>query len=180
MGNHDWFQPVAQPYLDYFELPGNERYYQFSWDFIDFFVLDSDWAEPDGINAVSIQAGWLKAALAASTAPWQLVYFHLTPYSSGYNGPTEFMRWPFEQWGADAVLAGHDHHYERLEVDGLVYFVNGLGGGARYAVGDPAAGSIVRYRARHGAMLVEATPEEISFSFINVDGEIIDTFSLGH
>jgi hypothetical protein len=178
LGNHDWFQVGAQPYLDYFELPGNERYYQFDWEFIDFFVVDSDWAEPDGINRNSVQAQWLKESLAASSAPWQVVYFHLAPYSSGYNGPTEFMRWPFREWGADVVLTGHDHHYERLEVDGLVYFVNGLGGGARYPVEDAVPGSQVRYRSKHGAMLVEATPFQITFSFINVDGEVIDTFIL--
>ncbi len=25
LGNHDWHSPDAQPYLDYFTLPGNER-----------------------------------------------------------------------------------------------------------------------------------------------------------
>jgi hypothetical protein len=178
LGNHDWYQADAQPYLDYFELPGNERYYHFKWEFIDFYVVDSDWAEPDGISRDSVQAQWLKESLAASDTPWQVVYFHLAPYSSGHHGPTEFMRWPFQEWGADVVLAGHDHHYERLEVDGLHYFVNGLGGGARYAVGDAVPGSQARYRSKHGAMLVEATPTQMTFSFINVDGEVVDTYIL--
>ena len=41
---------------------------------------------------------------------------------------------PYEAWGADAVLAGHDHDYERLSNpagvagrDGFPYIVNGLG-----------------------------------------------------
>ena len=38
------------------------------------------------------------------------------------------MQWPFAAWGADAVLSGHAHAYERIERDGIVYFVNGLGG----------------------------------------------------
>src|SRR4051812_23828506 len=29
LGNHDWDTPNAKPYLDYFTLPGNERYYDF-------------------------------------------------------------------------------------------------------------------------------------------------------
>jgi tartrate-resistant acid phosphatase type 5 len=178
LGNHDWYTQDAQPYLDYFELPGNERYYAFNWDFIDFFVLDSEWSEPDGIGRTSLQAEWLQEGLGASQAVWQVVYFHLTPYSSGYNGPTTHMRWPFKEWGADVVLAGHDHHYERLEIDGLTYFVNGLGGGPRYPIGEAATGSQIRYRARHGAMLVEATPSRMEFSFINIDGEVIDTFIL--
>jgi hypothetical protein len=178
LGNHDWYPDGAQPYLDYFELPGNERYYTFSRGFVDFFVLDSDWSEPDGISQGSVQAEWLQQALEASQAQWKLVYFHHAPFSSGYHGPTLHMRWPFKEWGVDTVLTGHDHHYERLEVDGLVYFVNGLGGGQRYPLGEPAPGSQLRYRACHGAMLVEATPLQVHFSFINIDGEIIDSFIL--
>jgi tartrate-resistant acid phosphatase type 5 len=52
------------------------------------------------------------------------------------------MQWPFAAWGATAVLAGHDHDYERLTVGGLPYFVNGLGGEGQVAfTGPPLAGS---------------------------------------
>jgi hypothetical protein len=176
LGNHDWYTASAQPYLDYFDLPGNERYYTFTWEFIDFFALDSDWVEPDGIGRDSAQAQWLQGALSASQAAWKVVYFHHAPYSSGYHGSTVHMRWPFVEWGADVVLAGHDHHYERLQVDGLLYFVNGLGGGARYSFGETEAGSQLRYNARHGAMLVEVTPQQMIFSFVNVDREVVDRF----
>ena len=37
-------------------------------------------------------------------------------------------QWPYGEWGADAVLAGHDHTYERLFINGVTYFVNGMGG----------------------------------------------------
>lgn len=40
------------------------------------------------------------------------------------------MQWPFEAWGAHAVLSGHDHSYERLHAPnangGFPFFVNGL------------------------------------------------------
>lgn len=29
LGNHDWINPNADAYLNYFTLPGNERYYSF-------------------------------------------------------------------------------------------------------------------------------------------------------
>ncbi|MBK7191547.1 MAG: metallophosphoesterase [Myxococcales bacterium] len=131
LGNHDWGTPGATPYLNYFTLPTNgagERYYQVVQGPVHFFVLDSDPAEPHGTSSTSIQAQWLRAALAASTAPWKIVYFHHAPYSSGNHGSTLAMRWPFQAWGAHAVLAGHDHHYERFSIDGIPYFVNGLGG----------------------------------------------------
>ncbi len=83
LGNHDWYTNDAQPYLDYFTLPGNERYYDFVWGPVHFFALDSDEHEPDGVNAGSAQAAWLQQGLAASTSPWNIVYTHYPPYSSG-------------------------------------------------------------------------------------------------
>ena len=128
LGNHDWYTSNAQPYLDYFNLPGNERYYSFTWGSAALFAIDSDPNEPDGVADDSAQAAWLENALANSTSCWNIVYFHHAPYSSGPHGSTASMQWPFEAWGADAVLAGHDHTYERLLVGSIPYFVNGIGG----------------------------------------------------
>lgn len=178
LGNHDWYTAGAQPYLDYFELPGNERYYDFEWGPVHLFALDGDPSEPDGVGASSVQAAWLQTRLAESTAPWKIVYNHFPPYSSGPHGNTDWMQWPFQEWGATAVLAGHDHTYERLLVDGLPYFVNGLGGGAKYNFETPVPDSQVRYNADFGAMLVEASEESLTFQFITRKGEVIDTYSL--
>lgn len=179
LGNHDWDTARAQAYFDYFTLPGNERYYDFVWGPVHFFAVSSDSREPDGVSRVSVQAQWLQQALAASATPWQIVYFHQPPYSSGYHGPVDWMRWPFAAWGADAVLAGHDHVYERLLVDGIPYFINGLGGGPIYSflIVDPQ--SQVRYNDDYGAMLVVADAQQIVFQFINRRGEVIDTYSIG-
>lgn len=178
LGNHDWMAPGAMPYLKYFTLPGNERYYDFTWWPLHFFVLDSDPNEPDGVNQSSRQAEWLQAGLAKSTYPWNIVYFHVPPYSSGTHGSTKWMRWPFKDWGATAVLAGHDHDYERLLIDGLPYFVNGLGGGAIYQFENPLDGSQVRYNDNLGAMRVEATSSKITFQFFSRAGELIDTYEI--
>ena len=178
MGNHDWNTASGQAYLDYFNLPGNERYYDFTWGPVHIFVLDSDWREPDGVGKSSAQAAWLKKSLADSLLSWKIVIMHHPPYSSGYHGATDWMRWPFAEWGADAVLSGHDHTYERLEVEGGLYFVNGLGGASRYVFLFQQAGSLARFNQTYGAMLVEAMPEEINFSFFAVPGEIIDSYTL--
>jgi len=176
LGNHDWRTHDLAPYLDYFALPGNERYYAVSWGPVDLFMLDSDQAEPDGVDVGSAQARWLRDALAASTAPWQLVLLHHAPYSSGSHGSTRALQWPFARWGADAVIAGHDHDYERVERDGIVYLVNGLGGhGKRYQFTTPVPGSALRFNEMHGAMRVQATVQELRFEFIRVDGRVVDT-----
>lgn len=178
LGNHDWGTPGAQPYLDYFTLPGNERYYDFTKGPVEFFVIDSDGNEPDGTSSTSVQAQWLHSELAASTAHWKLVYFHHPAYSSGPHGSTTDMQWPFQQWGASAVLSGHDHIYERLIENNLPYFVNGLGGASVYSIGSPVAGSQVRYNADYGAMLVTADDTQLTFQFITQAGTVIDSYTI--
>jgi tartrate-resistant acid phosphatase type 5 len=179
LGNHDWIAKNAQPYLDYFTLPGNERYYDFVWGPVHFFALDSDEHEPDGVNKGSVQAAWLKQGLAASTSPWNIVYFHYPPFSSGStHGSITWMRWPFANWGANAVLSGHEHLYERLLVDGIPYFINGTGGGSLYDFGTPIPESQVRYSGNFGAMRVTASDTEILFEFINRVGEVEDSYKL--
>lgn len=179
LGNHDLNTDGGQAYFDYFSLPGNERYYDFTAGPVHFFALNSDWREPDGIGALSAQAEWLRQGLAASTLPWQIVYFHVAPYSSGYYGSEPALQWHFGEWGADAVLTGHEHHYERLLVDGLVYFINGLGGGARYPLDEqPLPETQRRFRDDHGAMLVEATADSLSFQFVTRLGQVIDSYQI--
>jgi hypothetical protein len=179
LGNHDWESPNAQPYLDYFELPGNERYYTFMSGPVHFFVLDSDPREPDGVTSDSAQAQWLRNALQASTAPWKLVYFHHPPYSSGtVHGSHAYMQWPFQEWGASAVLTGHEHHYERLNINHFPYFVVGLGGRSIHEFGAPLSVSVVRYNEDFGAMLVDADASAMTFRFYSRFGALIDSYTL--
>ena len=180
LGNHDWANPDgAAPYLIYFDLPGNERYYDFAAGPVHFFAVDSDWNEPDGNWADSVQGEWLRDGLAAAGEPWKVVYFHFPPYSSGYHGSTPVMQWPFAEWGASVVLSGHDHTYERLVVDGLTYFVNGLGGyPARYSFDNILSQSFVRFNDDYGAMLVTATSQSLSFQFFSQSNQLIDSFTL--
>ena len=180
LGNHDWRTasgnpPLPTPYLDYFTLPGNERYYDVVVGPVHIFAVDSDPHEPDGIESTSVQADWLRGAIAGSAAPWRLVFMHHPPYSSSStHGSTTELQWPYAEWGANAVLAGHDHAYERIERDGILYFVNGMGGAALYPFGIPVDGSRVRYNADYGAMLIEATSDLITYWAISRSGAQID------
>jgi len=179
LGNHDWNTPGALPYLDYFTLPGNDRYYDFTWGSAHFFVLDSDPNEPDGNDVDSVQANWLESRLASSDYRWNIVVMHHPPYSSGHHGSVEGMQWPFAEWGADVVLAGHDHTYERISpLDGIIYFVNGLGGKSKYDFPIIVEGSHVRYNEDYGAMLVDVSLGKIRFRFINRQGVVVDDISL--
>ncbi len=182
LGNHDWIASGAQPYLDYFTLPsvspGGERYYEFTWGPLHFFAIDSDTHEPDGITATSAQAAWLQGALAVSTAPWQLVYMHHPPYSSGLHGSTAALQWPYKDWGADAVLAGHDHHFERLNAGGLPYFVVGAGGRSLYPIIGIIPESQLAYFGDYGAMRLDAGGGHLLFTFYRRTGQWVDSFIL--
>jgi len=179
LGNHDWITTGAAPYLNYFTLPGNERYYDTSWGPVHLFAVDSDSHEPNGNTSSSTQATWLHTQLAAATEPWKLCYMHHAPYSSGgEHGSNPTLQWPYQAWGATAVLAGHDHDYERIVQNGFPYFVAGLGGESRYSFGAPVAGSQVRYNDDYGAMLVTADDTQLTFQFISRAGALVDTYSL--
>lgn len=92
LGNHDWMTSRAQPYFDYFTLPGNEHSMIFDRTRASLSGLDSDSRETDGITAKSKQGRWLQQALANTTAPWKLVYFHHAPFSSATHGSKATLR----------------------------------------------------------------------------------------
>ena len=189
-GDHDWWDTCDNPealddYLAYFSLPddgpGGERYYTFRLGQIQFFAIDSvEDCEPDGATADSAQAQWIREQAAQSDAPFKVAVLHHSPYTSGDHGPGdgEHVQWPWADWGFDLVLSGHDHDYERLELDGVTYVVNGLGGNDRRGFLDTVEGSVFRYSDQHGAMLVTVSGDEMTLSFINVSGETVDSFTL--
>ncbi len=180
IGNRDWDNqtgPKLQPYLDYFTLPNNERYYDFVRGPVHFFCIDSDGDEPDGITATSTQATWLRNKLAASTAPWKIVFLHHPPYSSRTSFTS--LQWPFKSWGASAVLSGHAHVYERVMKDGIPFLTNGLGGESTGSFNTAITGSVVRFGDDYGALRVNASSTFMSFEFITRRGVVIDTFTIG-
>jgi hypothetical protein len=202
LGNHDYDEcgGLAR-YQAYFTLPPNERYYAFRPALVgggpgpvQLLAIDSDGGERGGAGLPShldSQKTWLQGELAVSTAPWKLVYMHHAPFSSGSHGSHADMQWKYKQWGVDAVLAGHDHNYERLScadptgstaTSKLPYFVNGAGGANLR--GDfqstPTACDLptLKFAADHGAMLVEARSDKILFRFVTRTGALIDTYTL--
>lgn len=162
LGNHDWYTAGAAPYLDYFELPGKERYWEHAEGPVRFFGVDSDLSEPDGNTFDSIQGQWLEGALAAAAEPFKVVFMHHPPYSSGFHGSTLKLQWPYEEWGASAVFAGHEHSYERLRVGGMTYIVAGLGGASLYNFNAPLKGSQLRVAGDFGAVLVDVPESQVS------------------
>lgn len=188
LGNHDMDTDKGYPYLKYFSLPGNKRYYDFIKGDIHFFVLSSDPREPDGVDITSKQAEWVKKRIKASISRWKIVYFHHPAYSSpvkiAYTGnlsPQNAGRkidFPFSDWGVDIVLNGHVHVYERFQIQGIPYIINGLGGGEPYEFTKFNSESLVKFTGECGAMLAEVEKNRVLFKFITTTGIIIDEFSI--
>jgi hypothetical protein len=178
-GNHDWVASNLTPYRDYFTLPNNERYYDFVWENVHFFMIDADPHEPDGYSENSVQALWMKSRMEASTADWQIAVLHFSPYcSGGDHGSISTVQWPYKQWGADAVFSGHDHIYERLLSDGLDYWVNGLGGKNIDSLDDPISESQILFNGDFGAMRCEVYNDSLTIKFITRTGVLIDQYSV--
>jgi hypothetical protein len=177
-GNHDWDTGTLEPYLNYFTLPGNGRYYDVVVGPVHLFALDSDPREPDGMTEDSVQARWLEATMTASSACFQVAYFHHPAYSSSMHGSTVAMRWPFEAWGADAVFAGHDHVYERSRSGGIRHFTIGTSGAEAYGFGTPLPESEARFAGERGALLVTVREDGMWFQFFADDRREIDSFAL--
>jgi hypothetical protein len=137
---------------------------------VHFFVIDSDGREPDGNTSGSAQGQWLQAQLALSTSQWKIVVFHHPPYTSASRGNNVALQWPFQSWGAHAVLNGHEHHYERIMKSGFPYIVSGAGGRSLSGFGTIEAGSAVRYSANYGAVRAEADADSVVFTFYSISG----------
>lgn len=147
-------------------------------------------------TVAATQGLWLQQRLAASTARWKIVIFHHPPYYSATGAKDaqyETMRWPFQQWGASAVITGHVHNYERLSMPDadnanqpnyslprIPYIVNGAGGFVPEQGFDPnfvIQGSIARVE-NYGAQLVSANDDSISFLYFDINGVLRDSLTL--
>jgi hypothetical protein len=181
IGNHDFdADDGLDDYMAYFTLPGNERYYTVRFDDVEFFMVNSDPRESDGTTPTSIQGQWLQGALGASTATWKVVLAHHPPYSSAGSPDAEWMRWPFPEWGADVVVSGHHHVYERLSVGGFPYVITSAIGSflGEFPAGQTDPNSVVRYDSRPGAIQMDADAGSLVLRFFEREGTLIDTLTL--
>lgn len=174
IGNHE--QNHAD-FFKYFSFPGAERYYSFNYGGSHFVILDSNM--PFRVDPK--QKKWLTDDLEANkSADFTFVFFHHPPYSSGKHGSDvplrELFGGIFKKYGVDAVINGHDHHYERAEPgDGIVYVVSGGGGAELRNVGQSEWTKSTAKAYHFVAFTV--TPNSWKAVVKTPDGRIIDTFS---
>lgn len=187
VGNHEYETRGARGYFGYFgDAAGSKQtgYYSYdlgSWHII---VLNSNCDDAGGCEAASSQGRWLRADLDANPAICTLAYWHHPLFSSGkVHGGDVAMR---EFWtllydaGADIVLAGHEHNYERFapqdpdgERDprkGIREFVVGTGGASLYLFGEPMPLSEARNANTFGVLALTLRPKRYDWEFMPVTG----------
>ncbi|MBK7860934.1 MAG: metallophosphoesterase [Archangiaceae bacterium] len=142
-GNHEYLLSNARGYFDYFGPRAGERgkgWYSFdlgAWHLIA--LNTSNGCRAVGCGADSEQVKWLREDLAQHRNRCVLAYWHHPRFCSGiahgdFEGADVIWR-TLQQYGADVVLNGHEHLYERFEpILGLREFVVGTGGVSHYSV----------------------------------------------
>lgn len=189
MGNHDARTPDAAGYFATFgELAGPEPqgYHSYdlgSWHVV---VLNSNCGMVGGCGPDSPQVAWLEEDLAATTTRNIAVYWHHPRWSTGHHGDTPAVATFWEvlvEAGADLVLSGHDHDYQRFvpldaggspDPDGAVAFVVGTGGIELRALGPDRDTVAFRQDSKHGVLRVELEACGFDWAFLAVDGEQLD------
>ncbi len=182
-GNHEYQAAGARPYFAYFGSlagPSGRGYYSFNLGGWHFVSLNSE-------RLSSAQESWLKSDLAANRNKCTLAYWHKPLFTSGHHAPATQMRPMYKilyDAGADVVLSGHNHQYERFAPQtpdgradaarGITEFVVGTGGsGTLYDFRSTKPNSKVRYKG-YGALKLELTPTGYSYSFVPLSGSFKD------
>ena len=180
-GNHDYLTSQGRPYFEYFgAAAGSDRRGYYSFDLGEWHIISLNSSLPRSLSA---QAKWLREDLAAHPVDCVLAYWHAPVYSSGPHGPDGTMR---EIWsilyeaGADVVLNGHDHIYERfapqddkgkLDAEhGIREFIAGTGGGGVYKIDKIAPNSEVRDNSAYGVLKLTLAPGRYSWEFVPIPG----------
>jgi hypothetical protein len=192
-GNHE--AAGASGYFDYFSAtpsapvpntPANpgltpgKGYYSYdlgSWHIIS---LNSNcsFVAGGGCAAGSDQEQWLKVDLAAHSNACTLAYWHHPRFSSGIHGDQSFVE-PFwndlYQAGAEVVLNGHDHDYERFAAlnpsgepdpaQGIRQFVVGTGGAELRAFRIKPT-SEAQVAGKNGVLKLTLHPDSYDWQFV--------------
>jgi len=175
--------PVAADYFDYYGANAGDPtkgYYSYnlgSWHII---VLNSNCSAIGGCGLNSAQGQWLQADLAANPSMCTLAIHHRPMFSS--NGGHASMRgfWNLlYAAGADIVLSGDRHNYERFAQQnpggvadpgrGIRQFVVGTGGaGLTSSPSSSAPNSQVRNNTTYGVLKLTLHPTSYDWQFIPI------------
>jgi len=185
VGNHEYNTPGASGYFDYFGAAANGPggYYATDVGSWRVYVLNSECAFV-GCTAGSAQVSWLSADLAANPRECVAAFWHEPRFSSGPHGDQTNMAAVWSALyaaGAELVLSGHDHDYERLlpmdpsgnldTAHGIMSVVVGTGGAGEVTSFTPRPNSAVREMATFGVIKLTLRAHDFDWQFIPIAGK---------
>ena len=194
-GNHDYDSGSAEPYFAYFGNragPPGRGYYSYDvggWHAIS---LNSElYFGRATASEARAQEDWLRQDLSDHPRQCTVAYFHRPFFSSGTHGPSEKMRtlWTIlYDAGADLILNGHEHHYERFlpqtpagiadSSRGIAEIVAGTGGADLRGLRDPLANnSVTQIHGRYGVLKLTLGAGVYNHAFIDTSGRLWDVGS---
>jgi hypothetical protein len=176
VGNHEYAGGKAPGYFGSFGAAAHppDGWYSFDlgpWHLI---VLNSVCAAVGGCGEGSREYAWLQADLEATTSECILAAWHHPRWSSGlhHSDATYEPFWQLlAQHGADLVLSGHDHHFERFTPkQGIVQYVVGTGGRSLYPILQREEGSAAAQSRGFGVLELRLFADRYEASFEPVPG----------
>ena len=186
-GNHDYLTDNGKPYFDYFGAnagPERRGYYSYSLGAWHIVSLNSFVAA----DRRSPQVAWLRKDLSENRTACTLGYWHIPVFSSGPHGSeSQTTALMLDVWrvlyefGADVVINGHDHDYERFApqdpkgkpdpAKGITEFVVGTGGAGLYNIKKVKPNSLARSNRAYGVLKLTLGATDYSWEFVQGAGE---------
>jgi hypothetical protein len=185
-GNHDYLTAGGKAYFDYFgENAGPERRGYYSYTLGSWHIVSLNSSISAGRHSKQIE--WLRHDLEEHRATCTLAYWHIPVFSSGPHGTQrQVTSWMLDAWrvlyefGADVVINGHDHDYERFapqnpdgkaDPRGIREFVVGTGGGGLYNFRTIRPNSEARSSRSYGVLKLVLRSTDYSWEFVVGVGE---------
>jgi hypothetical protein len=194
VGNHEYKTAGAMGYFSYFGAAAGEPqkgYYSYDigeWHII---AINANCSEIGGCGESSPQVEWLRTDLAANPTLCTMAYWHQPLFSSGAHGNDTDLRTIWQvlyESGAELILNGHDHDYERFApqthdgvaaVNGIREFVVGTGGKDLRSIGSPIDNSEVQNDDTWGVLKLTLHSSNYDWQFIPVAGKTFTDFGSG-
>ena len=187
-GNHDWQTGSGAAYFDYFgEAAGPSGLGYYSYDAGGWHIVSLN--SNVSMSSGSAQAAWLRRDLESNRTGCTLAYWHHPLVSSGPNGGSPQVREAWQilhEFGAEIVMNGHDHMYERFAPQdpsgrldlarGIRQFTAGTGGCFLYNVKSLQPNSEVQASV-HGVLKLTLREGAYDWQFIPAAGGFSDAGS---
>ena len=183
-GNHDYHTAGASGYSGYFGLASGDPaklYYAYNLGAWRIYSLNSEIAHGAG----SAQEQWLRSDLTANASvKCVLAYWHRPRFSSGSHGSDSSMQafWQaLYDHGAEIVVSGHDHNYQRFApqtpagvldwTNGIREFVAGMGGISHYSFTTPIGNTEAYNTTTYGVLRLTLHAASYDFEFVPEAGK---------